>query len=425
MSTNPNDPHLTDDEPQDETQHGGSDVISLMTGAEHNSRVMLAHKFPRKRTEFLREALEYSTYNEDVAASCMYALPRAGKTITGPTVRFAEIIRYSWRNFDAGIRIIAEERDHVIGEGIFVDLERNERTTRQVKRRIVDREGHRFNADMIQTTGNAAASIAIRNATFNAIPRAIWEPIYDKVVLTIKGTAQTFSTRRANTLAALQQMEVTIDMVLAHFDYKSAEDITMEDLVIMIGLRTSIRDGNVTIEEAFAPKIDEHGELFSRTPQGREQQAQDALARKAKQTPPPQQQTNPQSAQSPADATAASGSGEPTRPTDDKPETGAAAAGDQPPVDTNKEAPKSSAAVGNSTKARGKAPAQKSEAPPASGDLLNEPTWTEKAAVTALDKCKTVTALDELYDRIAEGMTITTKLAEHYNKLRDGLQKQI
>ncbi|MFN8826683.1 MAG: hypothetical protein ACK501_17070, partial [Planctomycetota bacterium] len=46
-------------------------------------------------------------------------------------------------------------------------------------RRITGKNGRRYSSDMIGVTGNAACSIALRNAVFRGIPRAFWIDIYD------------------------------------------------------------------------------------------------------------------------------------------------------------------------------------------------------------------------------------------------------
>ncbi|KAG1166891.1 hypothetical protein G6F35_017935 [Rhizopus arrhizus] len=104
------------------------------------------------------------TLSQSIAEQCVYALPRDGKTIEGPSARFAEVIASAWGNNRAGARVIDDKGEFIIAQGVFHDLERNVAITYEVQRRIVDRQGRRFKPDMIGVTANAACSIALRNA---------------------------------------------------------------------------------------------------------------------------------------------------------------------------------------------------------------------------------------------------------------------
>lgn len=261
-------------------------LVSLVSKAELDQQIQTARANPRSIANFRKEALALATIDEETADECIYALPRAGKTIEGPSIRFAEIIAYSWGNFRAGTRIVEEGRDALTAQGVFYDLERNGGITREVKRRITNSRGERYNADMISTTANATSSIALRSAIFNAIPRALWQPIYREVRKVVAGEAKTHATKRAETLQALQKVGVTQAMVLERYAYKGVDDITTDDIVELRGLRNAIRDGDLKIEEAFAPKVADS----AKPPASRAEQVKESL-RGAKEQP--QQPTGP------------------------------------------------------------------------------------------------------------------------------------
>src|SRR5689334_8327744 len=61
-------------------------------------QVSTAKQFPRSITTFIRRATEMATLTPDIAASCVYALPRDGRTIEGPSARLAEIVAHAWGN---------------------------------------------------------------------------------------------------------------------------------------------------------------------------------------------------------------------------------------------------------------------------------------------------------------------------------------
>jgi hypothetical protein len=67
-------------------------VLAVISKAEIDVQIATAHRFPRSVKAFRDEALAMVTLTEAIAEECIYALPRDGKTIEGPSARFAEVI---------------------------------------------------------------------------------------------------------------------------------------------------------------------------------------------------------------------------------------------------------------------------------------------------------------------------------------------
>lgn len=229
-----------------------SATTSLLANSEINQQIATAHRYPRSIRRFLDEAKQLVTLTADVAGECIYALPRDGKTIEGPSARFAEILAHSWGNARAGARVVDDSGDFVTAQGVFHDLEKNVAITYEVKRRIVDKYGKRYKPDMIGVTSNAACSIALRNAVLKGVPKAFWSTIYDEARKVIMGDAKTLVNRRSDALAFLQKFGATEAMVLQLLDVAGVEDITLEHLVTLRGIATAIKDSDTTVEQAFA-----------------------------------------------------------------------------------------------------------------------------------------------------------------------------
>jgi hypothetical protein len=194
-------------------------ALAVLNRSEIDQQVAIAHRFPRSIKKFTQEALQLATLDEATAGECIYALPRTDKdgrkiTIEGPSARFAEIISYSWGNNRAGARVISEDEEYVTAQGVYLDLERNSFRSQEVKRRITNKSGKRFNADMVAVTANAASSLAIRNAVLKGIPKALWKPIYDAVRLTIAGDVKTLTNRRLAAIKAFAIHGVNEAMIL-------------------------------------------------------------------------------------------------------------------------------------------------------------------------------------------------------------------
>ena len=231
-----------------------SGALSVISKAEIDVQITTAHRFPRSVSKFVEEATSLVTLTEAIAEECIYALPRDGKTIEGPSARFAEIIASCWGNSRAGARVVDEAGQFVTAQGVFHDLQKNVAITYEVKRRIVDKNGRRYNPDMIGVTANAACSIALRNAILKGVPKAFWTSIYDTARKTIIGDFQTLANRRAAALQAFQKFGVKPEQVFEKLGIRGEEDITLDHVLVLRGLMTALKEGDTTVEDAFAPK---------------------------------------------------------------------------------------------------------------------------------------------------------------------------
>lgn len=228
-------------------------MAAVLSRAEIDQQVATAKSYPRSVKRFLAEALDLATMTEQVAEDCMYALPRDGKTIEGPSARFAEIIASSWGNCRAGGRIVAEDGEFITAQGVFHDLEKNTAITYEVQRRITDRNGRRYKPDMIGVTGNAAASIALRNAVLKGVPKAIWQQVYDAARKCAIGDVKSLVSRRDRALEHFGKMGIQPDRICAVLGVDGVEDIGLEELAKLTGIKTSLKDGDTTLEQVFAP----------------------------------------------------------------------------------------------------------------------------------------------------------------------------
>jgi hypothetical protein len=226
-------------------------ALFLITKAEIDTQIATAKAFPRSITEFMRKAESLATVNEDVAASCNYAVPRGGKNIEGPSVRFAEIVVSAYGNIRAGARVIDNDGKWITAQGICHDLEANNSVTVEVKRKITGKDGRTFNEDMQTLTGNAACAIAYRNAIYKVIPAALVEGIYEKTKEVARGKAETMVKRRDKALEYAKGLGITPEQISTVLNIKNVEDIDLDKLATFRGILTGIKNGDSTVAEIF------------------------------------------------------------------------------------------------------------------------------------------------------------------------------
>lgn len=244
-------PELEEDEGR-VTQAPDIGTLAVLNKSEIDQQIATARRFPRSIVSFRKEALQLCTLDERTAAECIYALPRAGKTIEGPSARFAEIINYAWGNTRAGARVVSDDNEFVTSQGLFYDLEKNTAISYEVKRRITDSRGRRYNADMIGTTSNAASSIALRNAVLKGIPKALWNPMYLAARQVVAGDIRTLANRRDEAIKAFAIYGVTPEMIFRTVGVAGIQDVTIDHLVVLRGILTAIQEGDTTPEQAFS-----------------------------------------------------------------------------------------------------------------------------------------------------------------------------
>ncbi|MCO6050885.1 hypothetical protein NGM99_13960 [Mesorhizobium sp. RP14(2022)] len=225
--------------------------------AEIDQLVTTARAFPRSLKRVQSSIMSMATLDEEPAEECIYALPRGGKPIRGPSIRFAEILKQSYGNCQSAARVIHVDRDemYVEAEGIFIDLETNSKSTARVRRRISDKRGKVFNEDMIIVTGNAACSIAMRNAILAGVPKPLWRKAYDSVQATITGDISTLTENREKAFKAFATFGVKPDQLFQALGVEGVEDIKIDHIATLRGMHSALKNGEATVEEMFVGTV--------------------------------------------------------------------------------------------------------------------------------------------------------------------------
>lgn len=232
----------------------GPGFAVALAKAEIDTQIATARAFPRALGTSLSDMVAMATMNPAIAEDCVYSLPRGGKQIRGPSIRFAEIVRAAWGNSRDGARVTFVDRiERVVEcEAMYHDLQNNVATTATTRRTIELKRGkHVVDADMVQLAGAAGMSIARRNAILGGVPRFVWQQALDRVELVIRGEEKTLVERRDGAIAYFAKTGVTIERLLKAIGKPTPEDIDLDDLMTMTGWRTAIKEGGATLDEIF------------------------------------------------------------------------------------------------------------------------------------------------------------------------------
>ncbi|UFX42144.1 hypothetical protein HAP47_0023065 [Bradyrhizobium sp. 41S5] len=244
-------------------------AMPAMLRAEIDGQIATAKMYPRNVSRAIGNIKSLATLDEETAAESLYALVRkkkqqsragndsadtANAAIEGPSIRLAEIAAQCWGNcrIEAHVVTVNKKDKYVEAVGTFHDLETNMASTATVRRRISTSTGNLFSEDMITVTGNAACSIAKRNAILAGIPRGVYRPAYHAAREVVAGTTATLSQNRDKAIKAFATYGVTPDQIFEALDVNGEADIRLEHIATLRGMFMSIKNGEATVEEMFA-----------------------------------------------------------------------------------------------------------------------------------------------------------------------------
>lgn len=225
-----------------------------------DTQVATAKQYPRDLQAVTNDATVMATLDPETAQMCKYAVPRGGDLITGPSVHLAKIIASNWGNMRIESRVTDTTDTHIVSEAVCFDLEKNVAVKVQVMRKITNKYGKKFNDDLITVTGNAANSIALRNAVFSVIPKAITDKIYRACETVIKqGSGNKTLSQRIT--GAINYFKTTHNISQAQifdlFSVSKKSEMTDEHLSSLLAINQAIVDGDTTPQQAFALTVED------------------------------------------------------------------------------------------------------------------------------------------------------------------------
>jgi hypothetical protein len=243
-----------------DTEYVPPGALEAISRAEIDVAISTARKFPQHSPDKLamvkQNMLSFACLDVETAEACFYSLPRGGKLIQGPSVRLAEIAVACYGNLRAGTRIIetvTEGSDpHVVIQAVAMDLEKNIQVSIEKRRRIVKKKSKdKIDEDDVNLATNACSAIAFRDSVYKVIPLALIKPVYEAAKKVAVGDQKTLLERRTRCLETFAKMGIQKDRILAKLEKATVEEINLEDLEMLIGLYTALKDGEVNIDEAF------------------------------------------------------------------------------------------------------------------------------------------------------------------------------
>lgn len=233
-----------------------ADMLQAINRAEIDIQISTAKQYPRDINAVLNKISTYATMDKETAEDCFYVLCRKDKdgndsVIEGLSVRMAEIIAGAWGNLRVQARIIGNDGRQITAQAICHDLETNFAVSKEVKRSILTKKGYTFSEDMQVVTGNAACSIAFRNAVLTVIPKAVTKRIINEVKQVALGQSIDLEQSRQNVIKYFASLGVKQEDLFLYVGVKSLQEIDKQKIFELRATANAIKEGTTTVQECF------------------------------------------------------------------------------------------------------------------------------------------------------------------------------
>jgi hypothetical protein len=226
-------------------QNAMVEVESTRAIQEVQAQFVIAKKYPRDSNAAHTRIID-ACKRLSLAKQAMYAYPRAGQTITGPSIRMAEVLAQNWGNLNFGIRELERKNGKSIAESFCHDLETNVRQSKvfEVDHQISTKKGMKKLTDprdVYELVANNGAR-RLRACILGVIPGDIVESAVIQCKATVaKGGGQPMSDRIREMLIAFKEFGVSQEMIEARLGHK-IDLTTGEEIAEMSGVYAAIRD---------------------------------------------------------------------------------------------------------------------------------------------------------------------------------------
>jgi len=221
--------------------------------AEIQASFVIAKKFPRNENQCYMRILE-SCKRHSLSEQAIYAYPRGGQMVTGPSIRLAETLARHWGNCKVGIEILSQTEDKTEAKAFALDLENNymvdacftvkhQRTTKRGTNKLTDERDIR---ELIANIG----SRHLRGCILRIIPGDVTEAALEQCKRTLETSEIPLSEQIKRLVVAFDELGVKVEHLEARLGHNLDATIAQE-IVTLRGIYKSIKDGIASREDFF------------------------------------------------------------------------------------------------------------------------------------------------------------------------------
>jgi len=221
---------------------------------EVQAAMVIAKRFPRNPIQAMDKILAACT-RPTLAERALYAYPRGGEVITGPSIRLAEALAQAWGNLQFGLRELSQGHGESTVEAYAWDIETNIRQTKTFTvphKRYTKKKGLQKLDDPRDIYENVANQGArrMRACILGIIPGDVVETAVKQCEVTQANNVGVPEEQIKKLLEAFKALGVTKEMIVKRLGHRLDSVITAEILTLR-KIYTSLTDGMSSVEDWF------------------------------------------------------------------------------------------------------------------------------------------------------------------------------
>lgn len=221
--------------------------------AEVQAAYVIAKKFPRDEHESLLRIMK-ACERPLLAEQALYAYPRGGQLVTGPSIRLAESMAQCWGNIDCGVREISQSNGVSVAEAYAIDLETNTRVvktfhvphirdTKQGRKRLTD------SRDIYELVANQGAR-RLRACLLAIIPGDVQDAAKERCAKTLESSDVPIADQIRKLVIAFDEQGVKPEHLEKRLGHK-LDAIIPSEIVNLRSIYKSIKDGMADRSQFF------------------------------------------------------------------------------------------------------------------------------------------------------------------------------
>lgn len=225
----------------------------------------LAISNPRKEKAVFDAAMAELEFAPEFAERSYYVIPFRDTNgekveVKGPSVKASRALARRWGNCATASRVVSQEEDAFVVEGLFVDFETNVifRRTQRVRKTYIPKETKipkPLREDRLNMAIQAGMSKAERNATLDGLPPYLVESYYQRAMKIAgakgKKEGKTLVERWGAMYTFFERKGVSKDRLNAYIKENLDGQGDDEQLGHLNGVGNALKDGQTTVEQVF------------------------------------------------------------------------------------------------------------------------------------------------------------------------------
>lgn len=214
--------------------------------AEAQGKLFIAKRFPRDEVQAFAKMME-ACQRPAMAEKAFYAFPRAGQTVEGPTIRFAEELARCWGNIDYGIKELSQDNGKSEMQAYAWDLETNAQSVQNFTNPHQREQGKKMvvltsQRDIYENNANMATR-RLRSRILAILPSWFVDSAIAECKRTLAGNNEVPLTDRVKKMVvAFNRFGVTQEQ-LEHRLKRKVDTMSAEDFVEYTGIYNAIKNG--------------------------------------------------------------------------------------------------------------------------------------------------------------------------------------